>query len=607
MRATWDRVAFTCNGSAVEVDARPGETLLTVLRERFGLVAAKDGCAPQGQCGCCTVLVDGDPRVACVTPATRVGGRVVTTLEGIDPAARDALTAAFVATGGSQCGFCTPGIVVRVAAMRAKGKTARVDLDRALAAHLCRCTGWQTVYDACGAESARVAVPRVAASERAALEGGVPQRVGVDVPAGGGGFADDTAPRDALVAVPLPPGSETDALDAAGLRWVVGESLHEAREMAAKVQGRRTTADLAWPLPLPPAVDGGVRLATTWVEPAYLEPDASWCAPGGEPASPLANGGAFGGKESSAVARAARELADSTGRSVRVVFSREDVVRLGPKRPPIAARAHFDGPRVTIDGVVAGSADPFRAPIDWPYRVEEAGVWVEQLVVGPPTASHLRAVGLAEHAVLLEGALAEAGADRAELVRDEHAASVLLDTCVRAAGGATAGARVDVDTDGAVARVAVRIAAGDPLDDVVLRSYAIGAAHMALGWVLTEGIAVDPDTGEVHDLTIRSFGVIRAKDTPPIDIEVLDHAGPPLARASDAVFAAVAAATWNAIAAGPRATVPSASRRARRLPPVDYAADISAGEAVDCPAARNIRMLTTITHTENAMKPVNAT
>ena len=100
-----------------------------------------------------------------------------------------------------------------------------------------------------------------------------------------------------------------------------------------------------------------------------------------------------------------------------------------------------------------------------------------------------------------------------------------------------------------IAGVHVRVAAGDPLDEVVLRSYAIGAVHMALGWVLTESIAVDPETGEVLDLTIRSFGVIRARNTPPIDVEVLDDAGAPRARSSDAVFAAVAAATWNAIAA----------------------------------------------------------
>jgi CO/xanthine dehydrogenase Mo-binding subunit len=171
---------------------------------------------------------------------------------------------------------------------------------------------------------------------------------------------------------------------------------------------------------------------------------------------------------------------------------------------------------------------------------------------------------------LVEGALTEAGVDRGSLVRDERAARVLLDTCTRAESGAIAGARVEVGADGAVTRVVVRVAAGDPLDDVVLRSYAIGATHMALGWVLTEGIAIDPATGEIHDLTIRSFGVIRAKDTPPIDVEIVDDTGPPLARASDAVFAAVAAATWNAVTA-------SAGERPERFP------------ARDTPASRLLR------------------
>jgi CO/xanthine dehydrogenase Mo-binding subunit len=98
-----------------------------------------------------------------------------------------------------------------------------------------------------------------------------------------------------------------------------------------------------------------------------------------------------------------------------------------------------------------------------------------------------------------------------------------------------------------VKRVAVQVGAGDPLDEVVLRSYAIGAAHMAVSWVLSEGLAVDPMTGEVHDLTIRSFGVLKAAQTPAIDVEIVDTVGPPLARASDAVFAAVASSTWLAL------------------------------------------------------------
>ena len=88
----------------------------------------------------------------------------------------------------------------------------------------------------------------------------------------------------------------------------------------------------------------------------------------------------------------------------------------------------------------------------------------------------------------------------------------------------------------------MRVDAGDPLDEVVLRSYATGAAHMALSWLSREGIAVD-EAGEVHDLTIRSFGVLRAVDTPAIEVEITPSGSTPV-RGGDAVFAAVAAAAW---------------------------------------------------------------
>lgn len=564
-----DRVSFSLNGVEVETDS--GESLLVVLREVLGVTSVKDGCAPQGQCGCCTVLVDGEPRVACVTPVARIAGRAVTTVEGLEPSERVALSEAFCATGGSQCGFCTPGILVRAASMARRGKTSRADMDRALAAHLCRCTGWQTIYETLeqsiahsapqdsnvdGTDVYKTARNFDAAAERARLEGGVAQRVMTDVPLGAGGFADDLAPRNALVAVPLPPGSSTDGtVEAAAMLWVIGDSLAQARTGTGKVQGRRTTVEQRPPLDLPPLLAGGVRLATSWVEPGYLEPDASWCLPGGEPATPLANGGAFGGKELSPAARAARELADHFKRPVRVVYSREDSVRLGPKRPPIAARAAAteDAARestVTITGRVARAGlDAFCATYKWPYRL---GVTVEAEPVdlpGPPVASGLRASGWAEQVVLVEGAIDALSLDRRALIVDERSASVLLDTCALSPTGALAGARVSLDpSTGALASVDVCVAAGDPLDEVVLRSYAIGATHMALGWVLSEGLTVDLDTGEVLDLTIRSFGIIRAKDTPLVRVTIRDDPGPPLPRSSDAVFAAVAAATWNALA-----------------------------------------------------------
>jgi len=559
------RVRFRCNDVETDVEAAEGESLLSVLRERLGIVSVKDGCAPQGQCGCCTVLVDGEPRVACVTPAVRVEGRSVTTVEGLAPDVRAALAASFVARGGSQCGFCTPGIVMRACGARVR------DLDRALAAHLCRCTGWRTIYDAIRAAAVDVSVAAerdlVGAARRAELEGGVAQRVRPDTPLGGAPFADDTAPRDALVAVPLPPGSVADAVDARGIRWVVGASLLEARTAAAKVQGRRTTAEERPPLShlLPACPPGGVQLATSWVEPAYLEPDASWCAPGGIPASPVANGGAFGGKLTSCAPDAARELADRFDRTVRVVYSREDVVRLGPKRPPIAASAVWREGEIHIDGVVAsGGAAAFTREWPTPYACSVVAHWTEVDVNGPPVGTDARATGLAELAVLVEGAIDAAGVDRATLTDDP----ARLDVCVRAPSGASAGARVHTDAEtGVIDRIEVRIAAGDPLDEIVLHSYALGAAHMALGWVCTESLTVDPATGDVHDLTIRSFGIVRAKDMPPVEIMLVPDAREPLAGSSDAVFAAVAAAAWNALtrAEGTRPdTFPARQTRAAR-------------------------------------------
>ena len=108
--------------------------------------------------------------------------------------------------------------------------------------------------------------------------------------------------------------------------------------------------------------------------------------------------------------------------------------------------------------------------------------------------------------------------------------------------GAVATAAVDSTTG----RIDVGSRAATPLDEVVLRSYCIGAAHMALGWVTSEGLAVDAE-GDVHDLTVRSFGVLRASDTPAVDVEIDADGGRPTGqRQSDAVFAAVAAAVWLA-------------------------------------------------------------
>jgi aerobic-type carbon monoxide dehydrogenase small subunit (CoxS/CutS family) len=485
---------FRLDGRDVELDD-DDVSLLEALRDRLGVTSPKDGCSPQGQCGCCTVLVDGQARVACVTPARRVAGREVTTVDGLAAGERDAWAEAFCATGASQCGFCTPGIVMRLSAVRAKGgDTAAV--QRALLAHLCRCTGWRTIleaYDAFGA--VHPARDLAAASRRATIEGRTHQDVGPHVALGRGGFADDTAPRDALVAVP----------------GGIGATLHAARAAAAKVQGRRTTIGLTHPLDVPPG-DWDLTLRTTWVEPAYLETDASWCMPGGEPATPLANGGAFGAKTSTSVTDDARALATQHDRPVRVLRSREDAVRLGVKRPPIAAGVRHDGTGVVRVARTAGVADAIRTVAPG-FEDDEVDV------AGPPTSVAVRAAGWAEAAVLL------ASLDEQQPVT------------VTSPEGAVATASYDGE------RVRVTVSCGEVLDDVVLRSYCIGAAHMGLGWVTSEAIRVDED-GVPHDLTIRSFGVVKATEMPPVDVDIDASATGEAVNGSDAVFAAVAAAVW---------------------------------------------------------------
>jgi len=499
-----DMVRLTVDGVAVEVPD-DGGTLLEVLRGHLGNLSVKDGCSPQGQCGCCTVLVDGQPRVSCVTPVRRVDGRTVTTLEGLAPAELTAWTDAFCATGGSQCGFCTPGIVVRFAGLRASApEGSPPDRDRAarsLHAHLCRCTGWQTVleaWDAYGtAPAATIGDP--ATGRRAALEGRTRQVVGPEVVSGRGGFAADTAPEGSLVAV-----SDGDG------GWVVGSTLHEARLAAGRVQGRRTTVAAVPPLEAPDG-EWDVVLRTSWVEPAYLETDASWCEPGGEASSPLANGGAFGAKLDSVTSAAARALADEHGRAVLAVLSREDTVQLGAKRPPVSGGALADGTGVMRVVRTPGVVEAIAAVAP--------GLVVEEVdVPGPPTSSSLRAAGWAEAVVLLAGAGA-------------------LDGPVVSPDGATATAVVDDDG------IHVSVRCGDPLDETVLRSYCVGAAHMAWSWVTSEALSVDAD-GIVQDLTVRSFGVVRATDTPSISVVIEDDGGESV-NGSDAVFAAVAAATWR--------------------------------------------------------------
>ena len=142
-------VEFVLNGTPVSVRADHPH-LLAALREELDVTSPKDGCSPSGQCGCCTVMIDGKVQISCTYAVEKVAGKQVTTLEGVDAEERQRFADAFASCGGLQCGYCIPGIVMRAKAQIDKKGDAleRDDMARHLGAHLCRCTGYVKVLDA---------------------------------------------------------------------------------------------------------------------------------------------------------------------------------------------------------------------------------------------------------------------------------------------------------------------------------------------------------------------------------------------------------------------------------------------------------------------------
>ena len=508
-----------------------------------------------------------------MTPVRRIAGRAVTTTEGLPAPLRERWARAFVARGASQCGFCTPGIVLRLAALddQSGRVPTRADVEGALRAHLCRCTGWQSILEAAcdalgvaaqtgtgdaeGGPASGGTRDLVLAAWRAEIEGGTAQSSGESVVLGDAGFADDGAPADALVQL------GADAAPASGWR--------AARASAGRVQGRNSTVALSYPVAMPDGDEWALTLQTTWVEPAYVEPDASWSRPGGVAASPLANGGAFGGKAHSPLPGVARELADAQGQTARVLWRREDVVRRGPKRPPLAIALRADGTGVVRVGRSPGSGDLSSALARTVEACPDLDIEVVD-VSGPPVSGALR------------------GAVWAEALAARHALTVLQRSDER--NGADARSAVHVALpDAGVARVALAVPgtgpggrgsvavdvwAGEVLDPVTLRSYALGAVHQALGLVWSEGIAVD-EVGEPVDLTIRSFGILAARDVPDVTVTLHEGDGWPV-NGSDAVFVATLAAAW--VAEGLPAQWPT-RRAAVRAPRRDVAASSGREEA----------------------------
>ncbi len=142
------KVEFTVNGEPVTVDGHPLERLLDVVRERLGATGTKEGCG-EGECGACTVLLDGRPVLSCLVPLVQCAGRTVDTVEALAAGPARALVERLVESGGVQCGACTPGIVVTaVALLRDRPAPSRDQVRAALAGNLCRCTGYEGIVRA---------------------------------------------------------------------------------------------------------------------------------------------------------------------------------------------------------------------------------------------------------------------------------------------------------------------------------------------------------------------------------------------------------------------------------------------------------------------------
>ena len=155
-------LSSTINGEAVEVLVQPYETLLDALRENLGLTRPKEGCGT-GDCGACTVHLDGKPVASCLMLAVQARGRSVTTIEGLsDNGVLHPLQDAFVRHGVPQCGFCIPGVLMAAAALLAENpKPSEEEIRYGIAGNLCRCTGYTKMITAIS-EAAHAAVPRSA-------------------------------------------------------------------------------------------------------------------------------------------------------------------------------------------------------------------------------------------------------------------------------------------------------------------------------------------------------------------------------------------------------------------------------------------------------------
>ncbi|MBI1853818.1 MAG: selenium-dependent xanthine dehydrogenase [Planctomycetes bacterium] len=523
---------FTLNGKSRRVDVPPGESLLDALRERCGVISPKDGCQPQGQCGCCLVLVDGMPKTSCAVPAASCEGKSIVTLEGLGQEERERLAKAFVSAAGLQCGFCIPGIALRAKWLVDRdANPSRDAIAKALDGHLCRCTGYTKIVDAIDlyAKSRRgEPIPEPCTDGRI---GSPYQRVEAAEYALGDRpyVADLTRPgmlHGALVLSPHPRARVTSidtsaarampgvravatAADVPGERWygllyndwpglvAVGEEVRcvgdvvaavaadEERIAREAVRRIRVEYEVLEPVldadasiqpgapqvnPQHPNVlghsvirrgdaDSALAASThvvtdTWqtqrIEHLYLEPECALAEP--MPDGRLAlftqgqgifddrrqvarflgvpeesihvtlmpSGGAFGGKEDMSVQSQTALLTKLTGRPVRVELTREESIRLHPKRHPI--RMHYtvgcdeQGRLTAVKARLLGDSGAYASVggkvleraaghACGPYRVPNVDVESIAAYTNNPPCGAMRGFGVNQTAFAIEGAL----------------------------------------------------------------------------------------------------------------------------------------------------------------------------------------------------------
>lgn len=540
-------ISFTLNGRPVEAVPEEGQTLLDLLREGLGLRSLKDGCAPQGVCGCCTILLDDRPVLACLKSPEQVAGRHARTLEGLPVRERRLLARAFTEEHAVQCGFCTPGIALRLHALLERNPDPSLpEVRRALAGHLCRCTGYKSIERAASrlAGLRREGEASCCGDPAQGIGGDQPRYQGAALTLGERPFVADLErpgllhaalafaahPRallrrlDCAAAAAAPgvrrvltwrdiPGSRHTGLIVADwpllvaqgecsrcvgdvVAVVVAESRQAARRAAALVQCEwEELTPLTDPeealAPEAPALHPGGNLLETCafargdvagglagsavvvrldfetqrIEHAFLEPEGCLAEPEGEglrvfsPGQgvhddqrqiaallglPLAqvmvelvpNGGAFGGKEDLSVQGHAALAAWLLRRPVKLVLSREESLRLHPKRHPLRLRyevgADRDGrlraARVRIVGDTGAYASVGGKVLEraaghscGPYRVPAVDVEARAVYTNNPPCGAMRGFGANQAAFAIEGVLdelaARLGIDRWEMRR----------------------------------------------------------------------------------------------------------------------------------------------------------------------------------------------